>query len=629
MLALLPIITLCLLALLIGNRDSSPGWRLACLRAGLIVAGYAILSLEMLSLFQGISQISLGITWALPLLVLSFWLIRLSRTKRLHLPVFPRNLRWDEWVLVSLGLLMLAATISIALLAPPQTYDSLNYHMPRVAHWWQERSIGFFATGIEKQNIYPPGAEFLVLHLYTLAGNDHLVNLISWLSYLGSGIAASLVCARLGVKRTGQLFAVAFVLAIPMAIAQSSSTMNDIVAGFWLTCAALETVNLWKSGSARVSTPMAGLAAALAILTKPTVLPYLAPIGLLHLILLLRQGWRGNLMRGFGALVLILAINAGFWARSLQVYGSLADTGTVSSFANNLNQPAVIVSNLLRNAGLQAWTPWPEVNEFVFHNIYKAHVKLGLALDDPASTYGGTFQVRVPSWNEDLISNPLAAALSLVCMLLVFLWIRRDGWAPVTYAVVIALGFVVYSGLFKWQIFAGRLMLPFFLVFAPICGYVLGKMRPPVLISAAATLCLVLAWPALTGIASRPLLPIPGSSLTGSILSTTREELRYANIQSQQAIDREMSNLIQAAGCSQVGVALQGDGAEYPFWTLLGAPTRDLTISWLVAGTPSASLADPNFKPCAVICSTCLEPSFRDLPLAYDQAGNRLYMKNP
>jgi hypothetical protein len=90
---------------------------------------------------------------------------------------------------------------------------------------------------------------------------------------------------------------------------------------------------------------------------------------------------------------------------------------------------------------------------------------------------------------------------------------------------------------------------------------------------------------------------------------------------------KSVTSQILDAGCNEVGIAISGAGAEYPYWVLLGAPRDDLRIEWIVAGTPSARYTDPNFEPCAVICDTCDDASsYRGLPLVAVKGKIRLYL---
>lgn len=50
----------------------------------------------------------------------------------------------------------------------PNTYDSMTYHMARVAHWMQNESVGYYLTHIGRQNQMGPGAEYLILFFKSL-----------------------------------------------------------------------------------------------------------------------------------------------------------------------------------------------------------------------------------------------------------------------------------------------------------------------------------------------------------------------------------------------------------------------------------------------------------------------------
>jgi hypothetical protein len=54
----------------------------------------------------------------------------------------------------------------------------------------------------------------------------------------------------------------------------------------------------------------------------------------------------------------------------------------------------------------------------------------------------------------------------------------------------------------------------------------------------------------------------------------------------------------------------------------------DLSIVWLVGGTPSAGFADADPNPCAILRTGCEDQgeTIRGLPLNYARSGYRLYM---
>jgi hypothetical protein len=72
---------------------------------------------------------------------------------------------------------------------------------------------------------------------------------------------------------------------------------------------------------------------------------------------------------------------------------------------------------------------------------------------------------------------------------------------------------------------------------------------------------------------------------------------------------------------------LGGDDPEYLWWVLLGAPWNSDRLEWIVSGTPTVRFVDPNFHPCAVICTTCSEDANKTygLPLVANIGGIRLF----
>ena len=220
--ALLPLLSFIVILIYLGQVRPTWGWRLSFLRSAVFLGAYGILSLEALSLLDAVTQTALVLTWSLPLMLFSLGLgILWSRDHRLRIPEFTFPEGGLERLLIIGVVLILAITALVAWVTPPQTWDSLNYHMSRVAHWAQNQSVKPFATGIEIQNSIPPGAELGMLHLYVLDGGDRYVNFIEWFAMLGSLVGVSLMAKRFGAKRNGQIISVVFAVTIPMGIVQA------------------------------------------------------------------------------------------------------------------------------------------------------------------------------------------------------------------------------------------------------------------------------------------------------------------------------------------------------------------------------------------------------------------------
>jgi hypothetical protein len=185
---------------------------------------------------------------------------------------------------------------------------------------------------------------------------------------------------------------------------------------------------------------------------------------------------------------------------------------------------------------------------------------------------------------------------------------------------------MLFSFIYKWQIFGVRFQLLFFVLFAPVAGQVLSSLRFKLPGALAAVALLVLSIPWLLSIDSRPILPENEQGI--SILSAQREDLYAYNDQWAFEKIRQVSQYVQEQGCNQVGIMLSGDDPEYYYWVLFGAPRDSLRMEWIVSGTPSTRYKPDDFQPCAVLCKGCgVEPTtMQGLPLRFETSGYSVYM---
>ncbi len=629
LLGALPFIAFVIGWLAIGNAVMSWRWRRAYLLAALLCGTFAVVHTEGLSLFNAVAPATLTVGWGTTAIVASGYLIvRRLRAGRLALPRFslPPDLG-PRTALLATGL-VLATTAVVAWQAPPSTWDSLNYHMSRVAHWAQEGSLRHFATGIEVQNSMPPGAELMVFNLYDLSKGDRLANFVQWFAMVGSLVGVALLAEQLGAGRVGQWTAVVFAATLPMGIIQASSTMTDYVVGLWVLVAASEAVSIWRDQANKISSAaFFGLAAGLSVLSKPTAFAFIPPLALLAASGLARVRHVAPFLTGVLVIGgLSLAPNVGHLARNIRTYQHpIASPGRIQEHRSEFLGGRGLLSNLLRNAALQAGTPSPHVNKAIGLTILAIHDLMGLDVNDPRTTAAGPFKVSIPTTNENRAGNPLHAWISLPLLLLVF--IRPLPSHVRSYTVVILLSVVLFSLLFKWQLFGSRYHLPLFLLLSPLVAGVLEREARPALVLGLIVALSVASLPWLISIDSRPQVSRRGEGERGSILITPRARLYFSNAPYLEQPFTEMAELIRQSGCQDVGISLSGGGVEYPLWVLLGAPDSGIRVEWIVSGTPSETYRDLTFQPCSVVCQHCQSAaSVSDLPLTYERSEFRLYL---
>ncbi|NEQ81489.1 MAG: 4-amino-4-deoxy-L-arabinose transferase, partial [Moorea sp. SIO2I5] len=150
MLALLPLITFTVLFLFIYRYNSC--WRSSLLWAAITWGVLLTFITEVLSLFKLITWGWLAGIWgllSLTLIVAYFRTVKPGRVTRTE-DSQHGNDQISGFLLVLLGGIgFLVAIVGLtAMVAPPNTWDSMTYHMSRVLHWMQHHSVAHYPTHI-------------------------------------------------------------------------------------------------------------------------------------------------------------------------------------------------------------------------------------------------------------------------------------------------------------------------------------------------------------------------------------------------------------------------------------------------------------------------------------------------
>jgi len=268
------IVGLALLLLFVGAAGfGATALRLTSLHATLL-AGYLLLSaaiivsLNLLSLVRAVHRVELATLGAFAFLTtLVVWLA----VGRPRPPL--RGRRPDvknDPLLMFLGTAVVAALSFEAFLvvtAVPNTWDSLTYHLPRVAAWYQHGGVYWINNATGRQNEFPPGAELLVLFCVILSAGDRLVEAPQFIAELALLVGIYGVGRRIGVGRPAAMFAALLFACLSNVALESTTTQTDLVVTSFLIAAAFFTV-----GDKNADFALSGLALGLAVATKQSAL---------------------------------------------------------------------------------------------------------------------------------------------------------------------------------------------------------------------------------------------------------------------------------------------------------------------------------------------------------------------
>jgi hypothetical protein len=623
MLAFIPLAVLVTTSLLFRDLlDQDPtyptGWREAFFAAVIVMGAFIALSSEALSLLRALTLSSLVILWLGVFFLMIAFVLKRKAIQRI-LGVWNR-LDWRNWpasnrLLLLVSILYVAVLFVVARLAPPNTNDSLSYHLSRVMHWIQEQGVVHYATAIDRQLWMPPWAEMAIMQLHLLKGDDGLSNLVQWFSMLACLVGVSLLARRLGAGIGGQLMAVLFCLTLPMGILQATSTQTDYATALWLVGLAFYTLLAHQRQLSRLEWLLLGLTVALGVLTKGTYYIFALPFLLWLLISVWRRsGWlatAGPIALGF---IVVAIINAGTWLRNSETFGfPLGPWNSITTLSNESISPGILVSNLIRNSTLHLGTPYGVVNGPMREQVDMFHALIGQDPQDPRTTLD---EYRIKRYlHEDRAGNPFHFLLVPVTLFLLLVPAsgRLKFFSPLLFALLILSTFLIFSAVYKWQSTGSRLLLPFFVAWSPITGIVLER---PVMKAARLVVVLILIAASIHPLISNPsraLLPL--SPDFASLLTTPREQLLFANSPEVMPAYHSLASDIRDSGCMVIGLMIDSSDIEYPFWYLLGAPTSGARIEHLDLQGESAKYLAQDFKPCAIVCSYCSDETQHDLPL--------------
>jgi 4-amino-4-deoxy-L-arabinose transferase-like glycosyltransferase len=572
MFVLLPLVSFALLFLIFSYRKDSC-WRSSILLSAMLWGVLLTVITEILSFFK---LLSFG--WVLGLWVLSsLGLGLLYQNLRKNRKGVNRRREQVQEQLTSieqtnifrepsfrallLGILFIVVIVGfVALVAPPNTNDSMGYHMPRIMHWVQNRTVAPFPTNYTAQLFLSPWSAFAMLHLQILGGSDRYVNLVQWFSMIGSIVGISLVAKQLGANIYGQIFAAVFCATIPMGILQGSSTQNDYVVAFWLICLVYYILSAIQDQPQKTYFWQIGISLGLALFTKPTAYLYSFPFLIWLVVVKAKQlGWK-MWKPASGAAILALLINVLHFSRNLALFHNpLGTSPDYIVYTNKEVSIPVLFSNIIKNLAMQFSTPSPAINRFLIEQLTLLHSIFNIDINDPRNN-SSDFQLNSLINHEDLAGNAIHLLLIIVSIaFLSFNWKKKFSHSPVlNYVLCILGGFFLFCLILAWTPFHTRLHLSLFVLSSAFVGYVFSKLWRSKLVITSAFILLVLSMPLLFFNENKPIIANSNFIKTGKVenlFNTDRIDLYFMGRRYLKEPMIGAANFIKSQQCSNIGIS--------------------------------------------------------------------------
>jgi hypothetical protein len=620
-----------LLWALVHLRRSSLGWGRLSARGTAVVtyallAGLVLAISELASIDRHFTATVVGATWWTIAAALAAVLVVVLRADHRRIELrhwwtatrsWAGRLRPGGWVAGATLGAFTAALAATGIRYRPSNGDSLVYHLPRVEHWLQNRTIAHFPTHYLALVELAPLHELSMAHLHLLAGTDRLDGFVQLSAYVVCIAAASELARLLGGGTRAQVLSAVVAATIPAALLEGTSTQNNLF-GAAIGAALLVGVLGWDpAGRWAPQAAFLGLSTGLAYLAKGTVLALIGPAALLLGAFALADERRhagrvpvARIAASVTSAALMAAVAAlPFVLRNVELFDG--PTGPVSeSTITQDPTPAERAANVVRSIGANYWIGDDDsgfeayVRDAMFAVGRRAFDALDVDAADPRLTLGGgdgdAFAVRDyrrMQRIEEFGANPWHLTAAVVAGGVLIVGAIRDAGRRRVAAMAIGLagGYIAFTASARWSPFASRYLVAWFVAASPLIGLVLARWHRAVATVVASAL-VVAALPPLLRNVARPLVdPLRFESPLHAYFRPS-DEPQWPEPAAYDAVARAVT----ATSCRDVGM---GNWIlfEYPLWVALDFHDYEGELRAVGVINESAVLAGDRPPPCLVV----------------------------
>ncbi|WP_159801368.1 glycosyltransferase family 39 protein [Flavobacterium sp. MK4S-17] len=445
--------------------------------ATLLFSAVIVSLVEVLSLFNSLNLYSVATFWAVFLLLTSIYLFKtFSNIKS----VIAKKVSTIKGIYNSLNLInkillwviiaMMSLLLFQGIIYPPNNWDSLSYHMSRIMFWLGNESVNHFPTFILRHLYQPPLAEYYILNINLLNGNDYFANSVQWLFLLLTILASWSVLEYFKVSWNYKILNAFLIVTIPSVLLQASTTKNDIVCSFFIITSIYFCLKAYYIPAFR-NFIFLGMSAGFAFFTKGTGYMFMAPVLIIFSTAIVIQVFSTHnfksIYKGLAAIIIIILINAGLYIRNYNINHNILTIDEIEGkmYSNDKMNAKLLLSNIIKNSGLHLGYPIGEKSDEFIRDLHK---KLNIDINDGATNYNNAnYQLPVNiTTHEDLVPNLIHYILTLLsCIALLCFMLRyKKNKLALLFGLTILLQIIFFCGYLKWQPWHTRLHIPIFIL---------------------------------------------------------------------------------------------------------------------------------------------------------------------
>lgn len=439
--------------------------REAFVKSSLLISFLSYLFCEFYSIFNYLNFISILISWALVFGILFYLVykknIKFSLVRNIN---FNQSIELKYKIIVCfLFIIILLPLLLLAVFIPPNNWDSMAYHLPRIQHWIQNGNVYPYPTNITRQIATSPLSEYIILNLQVLSSSDIFANIVQYFALINIIFLATLVLKSFQINYKGQIFVILAICSLPMTLFQSTTTQTDLLASFFFLCFIYYLIKLNQPASDNNSKTIIILIAislSLGILTKYTVALFAFPLIIYQLIIFIKAKKILEIKLSIIYLFLLhFFVLAPFLFRNYYFLDTL--TGD-NIFESSMSNASLNITNMASNSIKHIFDfisiPINSYNEILTFISNKLHILIGVSVDEPGNNWSGSKFVVNNYLNEDTAGS----LLHFLFIILSFSFIYKSK-SKKKYILIILfflISFLLFSFVFRYSPWNNRLFLP-------------------------------------------------------------------------------------------------------------------------------------------------------------------------
>ncbi len=448
--------------------------RLAFIKAFLSISLISYLLVEVFSFNNHLSYTSISISWGLVAFGMGIFLWKNHTNIHFQTISLKAIEKKYQWLLIFGFVFVLLPLLLLSIFIPPNNWDSLAYHLPRIEHWIQNKNIYPYPTNLIRQIITPPFSEYVLLQLRILSGNDWFLNLLQYCSLIGVLFISTQLFQFLKINYKGQILLCAVLISLPMLIFQSTTTQTDLLSAFYLLAFILFSY-LFIQENNKASFVYLVIALSIGILTKYTIAIFALPFILYIIYHVVKQKNLSLLLfTATSSVVIASIILSPFLYRNYLSFASLTGNEYFgASMSNAKISLGYAISNSIKNIADFISVPVNAFNHLMLSFIDKVHLLIGVSVNDKGANWNDMRFVVNNHLNEDSAGSLLHFIIFIVSVVLLFR-IKDRKWVVLFIAALLST-FFIYSSIFRYSPWNNRLFLPLTLLFMLASNYIFIK----------------------------------------------------------------------------------------------------------------------------------------------------------